>query len=179
MTLSQEQFNILKATIIADPTAGPIRAAGDTTALGVWCNGDSAITVWRTITSGDVIRNAIVWANMTPLDTPDGTATYTNRALYAQAKQISLQTLVQGVAQIATGVAGVRNGLQDCLTKLPTGAGGSTIAAGWQSGVRPAMQRLATRAEALFAIGTGTPANPSDLVFEGSVSISELNRLVN
>lgn len=177
MTLSQTQFDALKAAVIADPTAAAYRTAGDTFSLRLWCNGESSSVVWRSFTAGDAIRNAVVWANMTPADTPDITPLYTNRALYAQAKQISLQTMLQGVAQLNSGVRGIRTGLQDSLTNLPTGAGGATIAAGWTA-VRQAMQRLATRCEALFASAQGTTANPADLVFEGDVSQDEANRLI-
>lgn len=178
MQLTNTQRATLKAAIIADPVAGPIRAAGDTASLKAWCNGDSTNVVWRTITSGDVVRNAILWANMTPLDTPDITVIYTNRALYAQAKQISLQTMVQGQEQIASGVSGIRVGLQDSLTNLPTGALGANIGAGWTA-VRTAMQRFATRCESLFTLTQGTGATPVDLVFEGLVGDADANVLVN
>lgn len=178
MNLSPEQLATLKAAIIADPTAGPIRLAGDTTSLLSWCLGESATTVWRPITSGDVLRNAVVWANMTPAAAADSTQLWMNRALAAQSKQISLQTLLQNVAQVASGVPGIRAGLNDCLTVLPTKSDGTNQAAGWIA-VQTAMQRLANRVEALFAVGVGTPASPSDLVFEGGVSQVELNKLVN
>lgn len=177
MPLSQLQFDALKAAVIADPTASAFRLAGDTFSLRLWCNADSANVVWRTFTAGDAIRNAILWANMTPADAADASATYTNRALYAQAKQISLQTMLQGVSQVNTGVVGIRNGLQDCLTQLPTGAAGATIAAGWTA-VRATMQRFATRCESLFTVGQGTAATPVGLVYEGAVSQDEANRLI-
>ena len=47
MALSTTQLATLKAAIIADPVAGPIRAAGDTVSLLAWCNGASATRAWR------------------------------------------------------------------------------------------------------------------------------------
>lgn len=178
MPLTLAQLATLKAAIIADPTANAIRVLGDSFSLGLWCNGASATVVWRTSTSGDAIRNAIVWANLTPAMAPDATTLWTNRALSAQTKQISLQSMVQGQSQIGTGVAGIRAGFQDCLTALPTKADGTNQGAGWLA-VQAVMQRPATRAEALFSTGTGTAASPGDLVFEGTISQTELNQLVS
>lgn len=178
MPLTTAQLATLKAAIIADPTAEAIRVLGDSYSLGAWCNSASTTVVWRTSTSGDVIRNAILWANMTPALAPDGTTLWTNRALYAQAKQISLQTMVQGQSQIGTGVAGIRAGLQDCLTALPTKLDGTNQGAGWAT-VQAIMQRFATRAEALFSTGVGTAVSPGDLVFDGAVSQADTTILVN
>lgn len=176
--MTPAQLSTLKTAIIAHPVAGPMRAAGDTVSLLAWCNGDSATVVWRSLTSADAIGNAVIWAAMTPAMPPDGTALWTNRALYAQAKQISLQTLLQGRQTVATGVAGIRNGLEDCLTQLPTSLDGSNRAAGWSS-VRLVMQRFATNAEDVFDSGAGTAVAPSDLGWEGQVSQAEANLLVN
>lgn len=175
--MTPQQLATLKAAIIADPTAGPMRLAGDTFSLNAWLAADSTSVVWRTHTSGDAIRNAIVWANMTPAMAPDVTALWTNRALYAQAKQISLQTMVQGRDIVNTGVAGIRAGLNDCLTALPTKNDGTNQPAGWAA-VQTAMQRFANNCEKVFAPG-GTSAVPVDLVFEGAVTQAELNSLVN
>ena len=56
--LTIAQLATLKAAIIADPTAGPIRASGDTFSLLAWCNGPSGTLAWRTAVSGAEIYNA-------------------------------------------------------------------------------------------------------------------------
>lgn len=172
------QLNAIKTAVIADPVADGYRVAGDAYSLKAWLNSASSKVVWRSTTSGNAVRNAILWANMTPAASPDGTALYTNRSLYAQAKQISLQTIVQGQQQIASGVAGIRAGLQDSLTALPTKVDGSNQAAGWVA-VQSVMQRPATNTEAVFAVGAGTAQSPADLVFEGQADESDANWLIN
>lgn len=172
------QLNAIKTAVVADPVADGYRVAGDAYSLRAWLNSASSKVVWRSTTSGDAVRNAIIWANMTPAAVPDGTQLYANRALYAQAKQISLQTLVQGQQQIASGVSGIRSGLMDSLTALPTKADGSNQAAGWVA-VQSAMQRPATNIESVFAVGTGTAQSPADLVFEGAADDSVANWLIN
>ena len=176
--MTPAQLATLKAALIADPTANAFRQAGDTAGLGFWINAATSTVVWRSSTPIDEVYNSIVWASLTPLDAPDSTALFTNRALSCQAKQINLQMLLQGQQSVASGKALIRGGLQDALQNLPSGAGGANLGAGWAT-VKTAMQRFANRAEALFAVGTGTAATPSDLVFEGTASISDLAQLVN
>ena len=175
MSFTSAQIAVLKAAIAAqtDPTFVANRQAGATNAMADFFNTPSTSVVWRSTTSGDALRNAILWANMTPSQPPDGTAVWTNKALYSQAKQISLQTMVQGAQLVASGVAGIRAGLQDCLTALPTSSTGTNQAAGWAA-VQVVMQRFATVAEALFDSGTGTAQAPADLGWEGFVTGSDI-----
>lgn len=177
MALTPAQLITLKAAIAAetDPTFVANRTAGATGAMAAFYNTDSAVTVWRSFTTVDTLFNAIAWANLTPVDAADSTQLWMNRALAAQSKQFNLQTLLAGRTTLNTGFVNIRNGLQDALTNLPTGAAGAIIAAGWVNGVRLAVQRLAKRGEALFAAGgAGTPATPHDLVFEGTVSNNDI-----
>lgn len=181
MNLTTAQLATLKAHILASADPAVIAAIGggqigrNDTLLAQLYNLPSASVVWRSAMPGDEVRNIITWANMTPAMTPDGTALWTNRALYAQAKQISLQTMVQGQSSIPCGVAGIRAGLQDCLTNLPTANDGGTLAAGWQT-LRAAMQRFSTVAEQVYIAGTGTGATPVDLVVEGTVTIANIGQ---
>lgn len=179
MLLTPLQLAALRTHILASTDPAVVAALGggavgrNDTELARLYNLPSASVVWRSTMPGDELRNIVTWANMTPAATPDGTAIYTNRALYAQAKQISLQTLVQGQTMIRCGVAGIRAGLQDSLTNLPTAADGSNIAAGWQT-LRTAMQRFATVAEQIYISGLGTSGTPVDLVVEGAVDINNI-----
>lgn len=164
--MTNSELIALKSAILSDANLTTFVAEGATGAIAEYLRGPSTFVVWRTYAPVADIDDAIIWANMTPTDAPDGTAIYTNRALFAQAKQISLQTMVQGQQSISSAKANVRAGLQDALTNLPTGAGGATQAAGWAA-VRLAMQRNASHFEKIFATGTGTTASPGTLVLEG------------
>ena len=170
MPLTTAQIAILKAAITAeiDPTFVALRQAGATGAMTEWYNAPSTYVVWRSTTPAADIFDAIVWANLTPADTPDGTAQWQNRSLACQGKQFNIQTLLAGRETIGSGKPNVRSGLQDALTNVPAGAAGANIAAGWAA-VRVAMQRAATRAEKLYATGLGTAATPGVLGFEGGL----------
>lgn len=172
MSLTNTQLLALKAAILAEtgPAFVALRTAGSTGLMAEWLNGASTIVVWRNQTDVATLFDSIQWAKLTPSDTPDGTATYTNRALMCQAKQINLQILLQGQQSLKTSQANIRAGLQDALTAVPSGVGGVTQAAGWLA-VQTAMQRPATRGEKVFVTGgAGTSANPSTLTFEGYLS---------
>lgn len=56
--MTPAQLATLKTAIIADPTAGPMRAAGNTVSLLAWCNGSSATLAWRTAVSGTEVYDA-------------------------------------------------------------------------------------------------------------------------
>lgn len=171
MNLTPAQLLTLKAAIAAetDPTFVANRNAGATGAMSSFYNEDSAFVVWRTTTTVDSIMNAIAWANLTPTDTPDGTQTWMNRALACQGKQFNLQTILTGRTQIASANATIRNGIQDALTAIPSGAGGATVGGGWNN-VQAVLQRAARRGEALYATGTGTAQSPGALVAEGTIT---------
>lgn len=171
MNLNTAQLLVLKAAIAAETDPGFVanRTAGATGAMADFYNVDSAFVVWRSTTVVDTIMNAIVWANLTPTDTPDGTQLWMNRALMCQSKQFNIQTILSGRLQIASSTATIRNGLQDALTNIPSGVGGASLGGGWTN-VQAAMQRLAKRGEVLYATGTGTAQNPGALVLEGTIS---------
>lgn len=176
--MTPSQLATLKAGILADPTTAGYIGAGTPGYCVAYLNGDSTFVVWQARTSVEKIMDAIVWANLTPSDAPDGTALWTNRNLQCQSKQLNLQTILQGRTLIDGRNANVRAGLQDALTGLPAGAGGATIAAGWVN-VKPVLQRFATRAEVLFSSGTGTSAAPGALTWEGWVSNNDINEAMN
>ena len=47
LNLTPAQFATLKAAIIADPVAGPLRLAQDTFSLLAWCNAPTVTDAWR------------------------------------------------------------------------------------------------------------------------------------
>lgn len=172
--LTDAQIAALRPVVQAEPTLAQAIATGDDYAIAAWLNGESApaFYVWRTSMNTQEIYDSIVWANLTPADTPDGTQLWLNRALAAQGKQFNIQTLLQGRETINPARPNVRAGLQDALTGLPTGPGGATRAAGWVA-LQLIMSRKANRAEKTLATGTGTQATPATMTFEGNVTASE------
>ena len=173
--LSSAANTKIKADINANQTLLDLANTGDYQALADHYNATTAaFWVWAANTPVDTILNNISWAAMTPTDVPDGTQTWANRSLCAQGKQLNLQNLILGRTTIPSGRSNYRLALSDCLSGLPTGAGGTTLGAGWTT-VRDSMKRLATRIEQVLATGTGTFATPADLGGEGRISPGELS----
>ena len=169
---------ILKAAVLADPTMSAAWAVGNEPVVVEALNQvDAAYFVWRNNTPTQDIYDAVAWTSMTPVDAPDGTTVWTNRALACQGKQFNLQTLLQGRESINSNKANIRAGLQDSLTGLPSGAGGTIVGAGWTA-VKTAMTRNATLAEKLCATGSGTAATPSTLGHDGNISAYELEQFM-
>ena len=117
--------------------------------------------VWNTNAAVKDIFDAITWANYTPTDAADNTATQTNRLLAVQTKQMNLQNMLQGRDSIDAGKANIRTGLRDAVIALPSGVGGASVSAGGASGVTvlTACTRKSTRLEKLLSTGsaqTGT-----------------------
>jgi hypothetical protein len=165
----------IKADINANQTLLNLANAGDYQVLADHYNTDTAaFWVWAGSTPVETILNQITFSAMTPVDTPDATQPWANRSLAAQGKQFNLQNLIMGRQSIPSGRSNYRAALQDCLTGLPTGVGGATLAANWV-GVRDSMKRLATRIEQVLATGTGTFATPADLGGEGRISPAEIS----
>lgn len=166
--LTSAQFAILRTAANADAAAAAMMSGNtpDDTGLAAWFNAPTTFVLWKTRAAVQDIYDAVVWANLTPSDAADGTATWTNRALMCQAKQINLQIMLQGQEFIDTTKANLRAGLQDALSNVPSGAGGGIVSAGWVP-VKAIIQRFATRAEMALATGTGTAASPGVATWEG------------
>lgn len=176
--MTPEQIIALRAKVFLDATAKNLAHALDNLGLTNYLNTvDPAYFVWRTSTKVADISDAVTWANLTPTDAADGTATYTNRALLCQAKQINLQILIQGREALNTTKPNVRAGVQDALTNIPSGVGGAIVGAGWAA-VKAAMTRTATLAEKMLAVGAGTAATPSNLDIEGVLSEHDVAVLI-
>lgn len=167
--MTPAQYTTLKSLADADQTASALIAQGNDIGLADWMNAPTSQYIWRQYTPADDVFDAIVWANLTPIDAPDGTALWTNRALLCQAKQINLQIMLQGKERIATAKATTRAGLSDALLNVPSGASGATQSAGWAT-VKSVISRIGTRAEMALAPGAGTQGSPSVPSFDGTIS---------
>lgn len=169
--MTPAQNAIIKAYIQSVPELNNAPTDGDGLGLirdALNAQASPAFYVWRSSTPAADIGNAVVWSALTPLDSPDATVIYTNRALLCQAKQINIQTLIQGRDSVASNKPSIRSGLQDALTNIPSGASGASLGGGWNA-VKTAMTRTTSVLEHLLATGTGTAATPADLGFEGNI----------
>lgn len=176
--MTPAQITSLRAKVLLDQTAVAMMQDRDTTSLRDYLNAPAspAYKVWRSSTDAATVSDSVVWSSLTPNDTADGTAAFTNRALVCQAKQINLQILLQGQTQINSAKSNIRAGFQDALTNVPSGAGGAPVNAGWPA-VKAAMTRAATLAEKLVATGTGSDGSPANLDIDGELSDQDVNKI--
>jgi len=171
--LTPAQITTLTPIVLAQPELVAAANAGDNGAIAGWLNAnEAAFYAWKTNLATQDIFDAITWSNFTPQDTPDGTQIWANRSLACQGKQFNIQTILTGREAINPTKQKVRDGIQDALTAIPSGASGASKAGGWPN-VVAVMYRLTTRAEKHLATGTGTTATPAVMVFEGFVTPQE------
>lgn len=176
--MTPTQKAAIKADILAKQASGqPLFGVTSEPVIAAYYNATTSYVVWRSSTPTADVCNAIVWASLTPSDAPDTTQIYANRALQCQAKQINVQTLVQGRDSIASSKPNIRAGLQDALTGLPAGTGGAIVGGGWNA-VKTAMTRSATVVEQLLASGVGTAATPADLSYEGTLTDQDVSDII-
>lgn len=180
-SLTSAQYATLKAAILADNTLSPF-TSGPTTDYGALANAlntayTPAFYVWRSTVPASEIANSIIWAKLTPQDVPDGTQAWLNRAMACQGFQFNIQNIFYASAgSVATGLPNIRQGLNDSLSAVPSGASGAVQSAGWNA-VKTTITRQVTRAEKVFATGTGTQGIPGDLGWEGTIAISDINQM--
>lgn len=176
MTFTTAQKDVIKADIIASVDMQGLPSNEDGSyAIAALYNQTATpdYWVWNTAALTKNLMDAVTWANMTPQDAPDGTATWTNRALACQGKQFNLQTMLVGRETVDGSKVNIRAGLQDALSSIPSGAAGALKSGGWAA-VKLALARKATRLEKLLASGNGDVATPSTLTYEGSVGYQEI-----
>ena len=152
--MTPEQRLTVKNDILAKQQSGqPLFGVTLESVIAAHYNTLTATKGWRTEVPTKAVRAAITFSSYTPNDAADNTATFTNRALLAQTKQINLQIMLQGLETIDASLPQARADLRDAVIQLPTGAAGAMVSAGGVSGVNvlTACTRLATVAELLLA----------------------------
>lgn len=157
MELTNAQRQTLKTYIASQPAlaAQPLDSTGaDAIAKVLNAEASPACYVWATDASVQAIRARITWANLTPADAPDGTQAWANRSLQCQGKQFSLQLIVPMTGTLDASDPNLRAGLQDALTAIRSGAGGTAQGAGW-AGVQGALTRKARLIEKVLADTSG------------------------
>lgn len=174
LTLAQQQA--LKAAINANPTWAAYPLTGDgyyDLAVALNQEASPAFWVWATNAPVGPLRAAVVWANLTPSDVPDGTQAWANRSLQCQGKQFNLQMIIPFTGTLDGSDPNLRAGLQDALQGVRSGVGGVAQDAGWAS-VRNVLARKAKWCEKILAGTTGgngsTRATSATMVFEGSLT---------
>lgn len=183
--LTLQQLQAVKAYIDATPelAAKPNIADGNSEiAQAMNQPASPAFIVWNEAASLDAVQEAVKWANLTPADAPDGSGTWANRSLACQGKQFNLQMILTRPSGFLRGdLTRVRDGLQDALTNVPSGASGAPVDAGWlgATGVRVALQRSATVAEKVLSSGNGTQGSPAAMTFIGRLSIDDVTMARN
>lgn len=161
MALTVAQLTTLKAAILADPilASQPMSSDGATTiAISLNALAVPDYWVWRTAVSRSEIYN---------LTSPDGTTwnwtTYKNQGVAEQ--NAWTQMFMGDVADFSK--VNLRNGIGSIFT-------GSAQANAQTAHCLSMGRRLATRIEKLFAIGTGTPASPAIMTFEGLIGYQDV-----
>jgi len=185
--LTQSQLSQLKTFINADtnPTFVGYRTAGSTGQMAEWLNLYPAVDymLWNTKTKVSDILDSIAWDKYTPTDAADNTATYTNRILSVQTKQMNLQNMLIGRDTIDASKANIRSGLRDAVIQLPTGASGVATTAGGASGATTlaACTRKATNGEKYFATVSATTGSTTAFlpVVEGTFTNDDVVNALN
>jgi len=181
MALTTAQLQAIKADIVGDSTlnANPNTPDGNSAIAAAYnLLASPNFFVYRTDIPLSDIYDQITWANLTPIDAPDGTQTWANRSLACQGKQFNLQLMLSGGQLTANASkANVRAGLQDALTNVPSATGTGTQSAGWVNVRDNALARKSTRGEKLLATLTqngSTAALAATLTFEGALTYHDI-----
>lgn len=152
--LTAPQLATLKADILLDGVlaAKPMTSDGAFD-IAVAYNSIAApdFTVWRSSVAVDqIMQNGFVWTAVDSL----------------AAGKARIWEWMSQLGSINPSKTNVRQGLVDAF-------GSGTAMA---NSITPHLKRLATRAEKLFATGTGTDATPATMVVEGSLSYQDVQR---
>ena len=155
-TLTAPQRAQLKTAIQADPTGNQLLVDGNLDGLAAHLNGTAspAFTVWKTSVAKEVVGRAFNTTELAGL-----TSLNTQR----------LQNLAAWFSTFNPSLASDRAFFDDVFS----GAGGANT----RAALLVLWKRLATRAERVFATGTGSDAVPGLIVSEGPISTDELVNL--
>jgi len=106
-------------------------------------------TVWKTsVSTQEIMENGFIWTTVDSLT----------------AGKARIWDWMTRLGQINPSRTNVRQGLADAF-----GAGSAMATA-----ILPFLKRLSTRAEKLFATGTGSDASPGTMTFEGNLTYQEV-----
>lgn len=169
MGLTPSQLTALKADILADPvlSAQPQNSDG---AFAIAAAYNLTVTpdfwVWRTRVSKNEITQ------QTSQDGTDFNWTGTGFITRSQGERDAWRELFDG-GQVNPSLANVRTAFQDIFS------GGTPPAPANRAHLLAVARRKATRAEKLFASGTGSTATPATMSFEGSLNYQDVQEARN
>lgn len=185
MTLSLTQLQTIKADILAndDMNTLPNNSDGSYDIARLYNQLPIVpMNVWKTNTDVNDIYDQIDFSKYTPVDSPDSTTLYTNRAYAINIKQMNLQTMLIGRSFLNTAKVIIRSSLRDAVIAVPAGTGGANVSPGGASGVNVlnTCTRLATRIEKLLvnaSQGSDTTGTVTARVmgFEGTIQPSDID----
>lgn len=124
-------------------------AVGNDTVIADWLNEPTTFVVWKSSVSPKDLMEVFTWSEIDQL----------------AVGKARIFDWMSRLPSLDAGVARTRNGLSDCF-----GASSSTYTA-----ILPLLKRVATRAESLLAVGTGSDSNPARLRAEGEMSPSDVS----
>lgn len=154
MNLTQSQKSALKTLIDNTPAYSSVPNTQDgALALANLLNSDAspAFTVWRTsVDIGEIMNNGFAW----------------DRVDNATVGQARIWEWLKELGSINPSKANVRAGIDAAWPGTPNQT--------QRDGIYSHCSRNASAIEKLFATGTGTPASPGTLVFEGPVYYLEV-----
>ena len=159
MALTVAQLPALKAAIAAEtyPAFVVYRTNGDNGEMANFYNTPSTFVVWKTrvsIADTGPAFNGTEWAGMT------------------SANHTRLTDVAQWVSQ---GYDASKSDIRAMFNDIWSGAGGATT----RANLLALWKRFATKGEKLYVTGAGTDATPGLLVFEGSITASDITNARN
>lgn len=133
--MTPSQLATLKTAVIADPVAGPLRAAGDAFSLLAWCNGPSGTLAWRTAVSGSEIYDAHKPVEYIARSAAERSA-FDQMAIPERSHDFNVAAKRNGVADIFSGATNstsrtaIFSVAQEPATNAQLALGGSTVSVG-------------------------------------------------
>ena len=165
MPLTVGQLTTLNTDIQADGALNsqPLNADGfDAIATAYNALASPDFWVWRTRVSKDELTTTVG---------PDGTTfawTGTGYITRAQGERDAFNAIFNSQGNVNASLANVRQAFADIFS------GGTAPAPANRTHLLAVSRRKATRAEKLFATGTGSTASPAVMSFEGSVTARDV-----
>lgn len=156
--MTPQQLQALKAAILAerDPAFVQARTLGQTSVMRDFYNANSTFVVYKTSETVAAVGRAVNYVAFEALTTA-------NLEKINTFTRLNMATFPPTSAYIRTFWANVFSGALG-------GQGQAT-----RDALEALWRRFATRAERLYATGTGTTLAPGALVFEGAISESDIN----
>ena len=150
MQLNPTQKLTLKNAILAEPAVAAFVAAGDDGSIASYYNQPSTFIVYRDSVQTSEIGKAVMYAAIGAMTTANATRVQLFHQMNPESFKATADIEAFFADTFGGALAGAGQASRDALVAL------------WR--------RAATRAEALFATGTGTTNSPGDLVVEGTLT---------